>query len=82
MKQKDLPIIIAIVVISALVSYFLSNKLIVNPTSEVYTIPTVGQLNSSFTPPSDKYFNGQSVDPTQLIHIGNNSNTTPFNGTN
>jgi hypothetical protein len=35
-------------------------------------------INPQFSPPSQKYFNANSVNPTKLIEIGGNPNPNPF----
>jgi len=81
MRKKDLPIIIVIVVVSAVLSYFISNKIIVPPKNRQQQVDVVQPIASSFTSPDPLYFNSKSIDPTQLITIGQNSNSNPFNAT-
>ncbi|HKR82229.1 MAG TPA: hypothetical protein VJR27_04510 [Candidatus Saccharimonadales bacterium] len=80
MKQKDVILIIVIAFISAVLSLVLSNILFASPKSRKQTIEVVDPITSDFSMPSKKYFNNSSIDPTQLIQIGNNNNQTPFNG--
>ena len=79
MKQKDLLLIIVIVVISGLVSFFISNKFISPPKHDLKAAK-VEAISSDFDQPDNRYFNDKSVNPTQLIRIQNNANTKPFNG--
>lgn len=81
MRKKDLPIIIVIVVVSAIISYYISGKIIVPPKNRQQQVDVVQAINSNFTTPDPAYFNSKSIDPTQLITIGQNSNTNPFNDT-
>lgn len=80
MKQKDVALIIIVVFISATVSLFISNMFFGSSTrkQQVAVVPTI---SSAFQPPDSRYFNSSSIDPTQLIQIGNTTNTNPFNGT-
>lgn len=80
MKQKDIALIIVIAFISAVVSFFVSNKLFVTPANRQQQVEVVDPINATFQNPDPKYFNGSSIDPTQDSHIGANSNKDPFNG--
>lgn len=79
MKQKDIALIIAIAGISAVVSFVVSNKLFVTPDNRQQKVEVVDPINSSFQTPSSKYFNSNSIDPTQSTTGGGN-NDNPFNG--
>ncbi|HUD06188.1 MAG TPA: hypothetical protein VMR18_04725 [Candidatus Saccharimonadales bacterium] len=81
MKQKDLAIIILVVAISGIISYVVSNKIISTPADRQLNVQVAPAINTNFTKPNATYFNSQSIDLTQLIQIGNNSNQTPFNQT-
>jgi hypothetical protein len=83
MKQKDLATIGAAIIFSAVFSYIISGKIITTPNNRQQQIETVSAISPNFPTASAKYFNSSSVDPTQLIQIGQNSNSSPFgNGTN
>jgi hypothetical protein len=81
MKQKDLALIIVIVVISGIISLVLSNMLFASSADRQQEVAVVQPINSNFSVPSTKYFNAKSIDPTQTILIGNANNSNPFNGT-
>lgn len=77
MKQKDIVTILVVVFISAIASFFITGKVIV-ASSGHQKAPVVDSVNATFTQPDSKYFNKNSIDPTQLIHIGTSSNSNPF----
>jgi hypothetical protein len=79
MKQKDLMLIIVVVFISAVLSFVLSNAVISSPKSRQQKVEVVEKITPDFPQPDHKYFNSESIDPTLLIRIGDNTNTTPFN---
>ena len=81
MKQKDIALIIVIGAISAIISFFASQMIFVTPANRQQKVETVQAITTTFTLPSNKYFNSSSIDPTQLIQIGNSSNANPFSGT-
>ena len=80
MKQKDLVTIGVIVFVSAVLSFIVSQLFITTPKNRTATVEVVQPITPSFPQPDAKYFNTSSIDPTQLIKIGDNSNSKPFNG--
>lgn len=80
MKQKDIVLVIVIAFVSAIISFVVSNALFASPKSRNQTIEVVQAINANFPSPNAKYFNNQSIDPTQLIQIGSSNNNAPFNG--
>lgn len=79
MKQKDIALIIVIVFFSGIVSFLISGKIFVTPDNRQQKVQTVDVIDSSFQKPSEKYFNSTSIDPAQLVQIGDNNNQNPFN---
>lgn len=80
MKQKDIALIIVIAFISAIVSFVVSNKIFVTPSNRQQKAEVVDSITPSFQTPSKKYFNANSIDPTQSSVIGGDGNQDPFNG--
>jgi hypothetical protein len=63
----------------------ISDKLFGSPKRNPIKVPVVQKISSSFPVPKtdptyQSFFNQQAIDPTQLIKIGNNNNTAPFQG--
>lgn len=79
MKQKDIALIILIVAVSGVASFFVSRLTFAPPKHLQQQVEVVEPIKSDFPSPDNKYFNGSSIDPTQLIQIGNNANQNPFN---
>jgi hypothetical protein len=79
MKQKDVAMIIIVVFVSGIISFVVSGKFFV-ASNVKQKVETVDTLSSDFANPDPLYFNKNSIDPTQLIHIGTGSNPNPFNG--
>ena len=78
MKQKDWFLVVIIAIISAFMSTLLSKILISTPESRKANVEVVEKISSEFNKPSEKYFNKDSIDPTKLIQIGDNTNPKPF----
>lgn len=80
MKQKDIALIIVLAAVSAVVSFLVSGWIFNKPANRQQKAEVVDVITSDFTLPSEKYFNNNSIDPTQLIQIGNSNNPNPFDG--
>ncbi len=78
MKQKDLALVLVIVFISAAASLVVSRLLFASPKNQTQKAEKVDIISAEFTEPSRKYFNADSINPTQQIQIGSNSNPNPF----
>jgi hypothetical protein len=78
-KQKDIALIVVVAVVSAAIALVLSNILFGSPSRSKQTAEAVDPITPAFAAPDQRYFNITSVDPTQTITIGNQSNQTPFN---
>jgi hypothetical protein len=80
MKQKDIALIILIVAIAGVLSFFVSKQIFASPKNRQQPVAVVQPISDNFTKPDSRYFNGQAFDPTQLITIGQNANPDPFSG--
>jgi len=78
MKQKDLALLLVIAFLSAVISFIVSSKIFAPPTARQQAVENVPSISTDFPTPDTKYFNNQSIDPTQLIQIGGNNNQNPF----
>lgn len=78
MKSKDWSAIAAIIVFSAIVSFALSNIFIGTKKTKTLKVEQVSPLTEDFPLPNKQYFNSQSINPTQEIQIGEDTNTSPF----
>lgn len=81
MKQKDVALILVIAVISAAVSLFASKAIFVPPKNRQQEVEVVQPITADFPKPDSRFFNGNSIDPTQLITISPNNNNNPFSST-
>lgn len=79
MKQKDIALVIVVVFVSAMLSFFVSKLLFASPKNRQQRVEVVNPITPEFNKPDSRYFNKDAVNPTKLIQIGDTSNTTPFN---
>lgn len=78
MKQKDIALIAVVAVVSIIMATVISNFAFSTSGAREQQAEVVGGISSAFTNPDPAYFNEQSIDPTEIIRIGNNSNQAPF----
>jgi len=81
MKQKDIALIVVLVAVSGVISFVLSGIVFGKPADRQQKAEVVDVISSDFALPPTEYFNTNSVNPTQLIEIGNSNNPNPFGGT-
>ncbi len=80
MKQKDIALIVIVVLISAIFSLFVSNAIFASPKNRQQSVETVQPITAEFPAPDKQFFNDKAVDPTKVITIGQNANPDPFSG--
>lgn len=78
MKQKDLALVAVVAVISIVVASIVSN-VVIGSDGGRQQAEVVDVISATFDQPNKDYFNNESIDPTQIIRIGDNSNQAPFN---
>lgn len=78
MKQKDIFLIVAVVVVSGTLSFVLSKYLITIPQDRQSEVEVVQPISADFAQPDSRYFNANSIDPTKNITIGDSQNQQPF----
>lgn len=78
MKKKDMTMMVAVVVVAAIFSLVVTNLFLTPRSSKELTAQKIDEIDSTFNQPDKKYFNTESVNPTQLIQIGGEPNKEPF----
>ena len=81
MKQKDVALIIIIVFISAVLSYFISQNVFAPPKNRQQQVKVVQPITANFPQPDSHYFNSSAFDPTKQITISQYNNNNPFSST-
>lgn len=80
MKQNDIALIIVIAFVSAVISFIASDKIFVTPANRQQQVEVVDKIDPQFKTPSSKYFNSNSIDPTQNAQLSTGNNQNPFSG--
>ncbi len=78
MKKNDVALIVLIVSISLVVSYFVVKAIVGNPKNQQTTAEVVEPITPNIVQPSNQIFNRDAINPTVVIQIGNPSNQQPF----
>jgi 5-bromo-4-chloroindolyl phosphate hydrolysis protein len=78
MKQKDIALIIVVVVFTGIFSFIICSKFINTSETTKQEAEVVSAITSEFNVPSDRYFNVDAINPTKLIEIGPTTNDQPF----
>lgn len=77
MKQKDIALILVVIIVSGFTSFIVSKKIFSTDQDRSVEVKTVEVISTEFTEPDKKYFNDQSINPTQTIIIGDNQAPSP-----
>lgn len=77
MKQQDIAVVIIIVFVAGMASFFLANKFF-SPSTARRSAETVTAIDPTFTVPDKKYFSADSINPTLRIEIAPGDNKNPF----
>ena len=85
MKRQQLVVIVAVGLVSALLSIVISGTVFGTPKKNPIKVPVVQKISSDFPNPKNdenysKIYNTNAINPTQLIRIGNSNNSVPFQG--
>lgn len=78
MKKNDIALIILIVSISLVVSFFIGKAVIGDPKNSPVKVEVVTPISADFKAPDPRIFNDKSLDPTQSITIGSGNKEQPF----
>ena len=78
MKKSDWALVILIVAIAGIASYFVVNAFLPAPNKDPQTVPTADPITTTVAAPSDQIFNTDAINPTVRVTIGDQSNQPPF----
>lgn len=70
MKKSDWALIVLIVVITGLASYFIADAVLPAPNKEPQTVPTATAITSDVTEPPTTVFNSNAKNPSLVVTIG------------
>ena len=80
MKKNDIALIILIVSITLVATYFIAKAIVGEPKAQSAKAEVVEPISAELIQPSSKIFNKDAINPTVDIQIGDSSNQQPFVG--
>lgn len=78
MKQKDIAMILGCAGFSAIVAFAIATFVIGGPQKNLISVKIIDPITSEFLPPDEKFFNKESLNPTQTVEIKPSDNKAPF----
>ena len=72
MKKTDIAMIVLIAGVSVLISYFLMQALLGDPSQKTRKVETMEAVSSEYIEPSKDIFNDKAINPTVKIVIDKN----------
>ncbi len=82
MKRNEIALLILIIGISALLSYFTLNSLLDDKKAYKTEVKTAREIKPNLMlPPDNRVFNAEAFNPTIKVKIGDQSGQQPFNVT-
>lgn len=79
MKQKDFLIIIVVAIVSGVIAFFISNAFFSTSADRSQKVEEIDKISADFPTPNKRFFNTESVNPTQQVEIGTGGTDNPFN---
>ena len=70
MKSTDVALIILIAAVSVIVSYFVGNAILGDPSDKVESLTYVRSIDSNVVMPDVAVFHPYSINPTQEVEVG------------
>lgn len=80
MKKNDLAMIILIISVSLVSSFFVVRSMLGEPKNANVKVEVVESISADIDQPSSAVFNKNALNPTIVIQIGNPANKQPFSG--
>jgi hypothetical protein len=81
MKKNEIALLMVIVIVAALSSYFLLGAILKPADNQKKSVKVVEEISATVDTPSTKIFNTTAIDPAIKTVIGDSSNQQPFSQT-
>lgn len=78
MKKNDMAVIVLIVSISLVVSFFVVKAVVGEPKKANVKVEVIEPISANIVQPPNTIFNKNAINPTVVIQIGNPANKQPF----
>ena len=80
MKQSDVAILILVVSISLLLSFFVGNAFIASPEARTKSVQVVQPIGENLAEVDADIFNKKAINPSENINVGESDSQKPFPG--
>lgn len=79
MKQGDIALVVVVAFIAGIMSFIITGMIFGRPSDLKTEVEVVDPISAELTPVDTRYFNKDSINPTQIIRIGGGQdNGQPF----
>lgn len=78
MKQQDIATLLIVIFIGGMSAFMVTKFFVTKPENRQEEVEVVSVIDADFKQPDKRYFNGNAYNPTQLITISEDNNTSPF----
>lgn len=78
MKKNEIAILVLIVSVVAVLTYFAINAIVGKAATKPVNVERAEAFSSNLVLPSDKIFNKDAINPTVKVKIGDQSGQQPF----
>lgn len=78
MKKTDIALLILVIAVSGLITYFVANSLLASPKKQSTRVEVVEAISSDITEPDKTIFYKGAINPAVPIQVGNSANQQPF----
>lgn len=78
MKRADWALVVLVVSIVGVVSYFVISSVVPSPSKEPQKVQTAEEIRSDVAKPSSQIYNDNAINPTVKTSIGDQSDQSPF----
>lgn len=78
MKKTDVALLILVVSVSIVISYFVGQAVLGGAVAQPVEVETAEAISADIIEPSDKIFNDHAINPTVPVKIGDTTNQQPF----
>jgi hypothetical protein len=78
MKKADWAMVILIVAVVGVASYFIVGAVVPSPGDNPEAVETAAAITSNYDAPTEKNFSSDAINPTVKVIIGNQGGEEPF----
>lgn len=78
MKKSDIALLILVVSVSVVISYFAGQAVLGGSVAKPVEVETAEPISADIVEPSSDIFNEKAINPTVQIKIGDTTNQQPF----